>query len=130
MVSTVVWLIRNLCQGNPGPDIRLVSQAIQPTVALLQRKNELSEDVLVDAAWAMAFLSNGENSRIGAVMANGSTRVLVSLLDESPSTRLLKPVLRCLCNFVTATDEQTQEVIDAGILKHVSGLLLNKEVWL
>ncbi len=120
LLGNVTWAISNLCRGKPAPDMALVAPAIEPLAALLHK--EVSVGVLVDAVWALSYLSDGPNERIERVMQTGVTAKLVEFLEDKTSL-LLIPTIRCLGNFVTGNDAQTQAVLDAGILNHLSELL-------
>ena len=124
LLGNVVWAISNLCRGKPSPDLRLVANCIPALCHLLLKKQELPVDVVVDTVWALSYLSDGENERIQMVMSTGVTPCLVQFLNDK-SSALLTPTIRCLGNFVTGNDEQTQAVLDAGIIDHLSELLAN-----
>jgi hypothetical protein len=72
-------------------------------------------DTLVDAAWALSYLSDGSNQHIQAVVEAGVCRRLVDLLTH-PSPQVQTPALRCIGNIVTGDDLQTQVVIASGAL--------------
>ncbi len=77
----------------------------------------------MDACWALSYLSDGDDSRIQAVMnAEGMTDKIVSLLAHECSS-VVTPAVRVLGNFVSGNDVQTQSVLNAGVLNHVSSLL-------
>ena len=125
LLGNVTWTVSNLCRGKPSPDLHLVGPAIQ-TLSMLITK-EVSNDVMVDAVWALSYLSDGDNDRIGRVMENNTVGTLIPFLENKTSS-LLTPTIRCLGNFVTGSDVQTQAVIDGGILTHMSELLDNPRV--
>jgi hypothetical protein len=105
----------------------LVGPAIEPLVGILHK--EVSTDILVDAVWALSYLSDGANERIERVMRSGVTKRLVQFL-ENKSSALLTPTIRCLGNFATGSDIQTDIVLEAGILQHLAELLDNPKVCL
>jgi len=72
-------------------------------------------DTLVDATWALSYLSDGSNDHIQAVIEAGVCRRLVDLLSHN-STSVQTPALRCIGNIVTGDDLQTQVVIASGAL--------------
>ena len=76
--------------------------------------------MLIDACWAISYLSDGSNDKIQAVIESGVCRRLVELLNHS-STSVQTPALRSVGNIVTGDDLQTQVVIASGAL---SALLL------
>lgn len=120
LLGNVTWTVANLCRGKPSPSIASVSPAMQPLADLLT--HDVSIDVLLDAVWGLSYLSDGDEYNIGRVMKTGVVSKLMEFM-ENKSSPLLTPTIRCLGNFVTGNDEQTQAVIDAGILKHLSSLL-------
>ncbi|CAG7851594.1 Importin subunit alpha-2 AltName: Full=Importin-1; AltName: Full=Karyopherin subunit alpha-2 [Serendipita indica DSM 11827] len=113
LVRNAIWTLSNLCRGkNPPPDWEIVSKAL-PLLA----KNIYSSDMdtLVDASWALSYLSDGSNQHIQAVVEAGVCRRLVDLLTH-PSPQVQTPALRCIGNIVTGDDLQTQVVIASGAL--------------
>ena len=88
---------------------------------------QVADDVIVDAIWALSYLADGENDRIQMVMDSGVTQTLVDRLSGT-NTALLTPLVRTLGNFVTGTDEQTQAVVDAGVLEDMLQLVEHSSV--
>ncbi|KAL3934169.1 MAG: hypothetical protein SGBAC_010054 [Bacillariaceae sp.] len=120
LLANVTWTVSNLCRAKPTPAFELVSPAIPYLADLLSK--DVSNETKIDASWALSYLSDGPNENIEAIMSTGVVHTFISFLTEHPSS-LLTPTLRCLGNFVTGSDEQTQAVIDAGILDHLCELL-------
>lgn len=125
LLNNVTWTVSNLCRGKPSPDLAYVEPLIAPLHQLLLQQTPT--DVMVDAVWALSYISDGPNERIECVMKTGVTSKLVEFLGDL-SSPLLTPTIRCLGNFVTGSDVQTQAVVDAGIIEYLNDLLEHPRV--
>lgn len=82
----------------------------------------LDDEILIDACWAISYLSDGSNDKIQAVIEAGIPRRLVELLMHA-STSVQTPALRSVGNIVTGDDIQTQVIINCGALPALLSLL-------
>ena len=73
------WAVSNLCRGRPLPDFDLVKKAI-PTLSRVMQE-EVDPEVLTDAAWAISYLSDGDENRIDMVIQTGIVPALVKHLE-------------------------------------------------
>ncbi|ORY94749.1 importin alpha subunit [Syncephalastrum racemosum] len=122
MLRNATWTLSNLCRGkSPSPDW----QAISPAISLLARLAcLLDEEILIDACWALSYLSDGGSNQIQAVVDSGVVPRLVELLQH-PAHAVQTPSLRTIGNIVTGDDRQTQVVIDNGAIPVLIDLLVS-----
>ncbi|GAW06070.1 karyopherin alpha [Lentinula edodes] len=120
MLRNATWTLSNFCRGkSPQPDWELISPALTVLTKLIY---SLDDEILIDACWAISYLSDGSNDKIQAVIESGVCRRLVELLMHN-STSVQTPALRSVGNIVTGDDLQTQVVIASGALPALLALL-------
>ncbi|KAL3417692.1 importin alpha subunit [Phlyctema vagabunda] len=120
MLRNATWTLSNFCRGKtPQPDWNTILPAL-PVLAKLVYS--LDDEVLIDACWAISYLSDGANDKIQAVIEAGIPRRLVELLMHA-STSVQTPALRSVGNIVTGDDVQTQVIINCGSLPALLSLL-------
>ncbi|MCJ1343594.1 Importin alpha subunit (Karyopherin alpha subunit) (Serine-rich RNA polymerase I suppressor protein) [Peltigera leucophlebia] len=120
MLRNATWTLSNFCRGKtPQPDWPTILPAL-PVLAKLVYS--LDDEVLIDACWAISYLSDGSNDKIQAVIEAGIPRRLVELLTHA-STSVQTPALRSVGNIVTGDDIQTQVIINSGALSALLTLL-------
>lgn len=120
MLRNATWTLSNFCRGkNPQPEWELVSPALTVLSKLIYSHDD---EVLIDACWAVSYLSDGANEKIQACIESGLCRRLVDLLNHK-STAVQTPALRSVGNIVTGDDLQTQVVIASGALPSLLSLL-------
>lgn len=136
MLRNATWTLSNFCRGKtPQPDwttVRLSpardytvtkrSQILPALPVLAKLVYSLDDEVLIDACWAISYLSDGANDKIQAVIEAGIPRRLVELLTHG-STSVQTPALRSVGNIVTGDDVQTQIIINCGALPALLSLL-------
>jgi importin subunit alpha-6/7 len=140
MLRNATWTLSNFCRGKtPQPDWQTVSRVclllvaskpitdpfiqIAPALPVLAKLvYSLDDEVLIDACWAISYLSDGSNDKIQAVIEAGIPRRLVELLMHA-STSVQTPALRSVGNIVTGDDVQTQVIINCGALPALLALL-------
>lgn len=120
LVRNAVWTISNFARGKPAPPFHLVRGCLPDLARLLYATDE---QILIDACWALSYLSDGDNMKIQAVMeAEIGLRVVELLLH--PSVGVQTPALRVVGNIVTGDDIQTQCMINFQVLPRLKTLLL------
>lgn len=124
MLRNATWTLSNFCRGKtPQPDWHTIQPAL-PVLAKLVYM--LDDEVLIDACWAISYLSDGSNDKIQAVIEAGIPRRLVELLMHA-STSVQTPALRSVGNIVTGDDVQTQVIINCGSLAALLSLLSSQK---
>ncbi|MCO5576267.1 hypothetical protein L7F22_030076 [Adiantum nelumboides] len=119
MLRNATWTLSNFCRGKPPPPFEQTKVALPALERLIHSSDE---DVLIDACWALSYLSDGTNDKIQAVIDAGVCRRLVELLFH-PSPSVLIPALRTVGNIVTGDDAQTQVMINNQVLPCLLSLL-------
>ncbi|EFR00420.1 importin subunit alpha-1 [Nannizzia gypsea CBS 118893] len=120
MLRNATWTLSNFCRGKtPQPDWPTIAPALPILAKLIYM---LDDEVLIDACWAISYLSDGPNDKIQAVIEAGIPRRLVELLMHA-STSVQTPALRSVGNIVTGDDIQTQVIINCGALTALLSLL-------
>ncbi|KAJ5670372.1 armadillo-type protein [Penicillium maclennaniae] len=120
MLRNATWTLSNFCRGKtPQPDWNTIAPALPVLAKLIYM---LDDEVLIDACWAISYLSDGANDKIQAVIEAGIPRRLVELLMHA-STSVQTPALRSVGNIVTGDDVQTQVIINCGSLPALLSLL-------
>ncbi|KAI9757553.1 MAG: Importin alpha subunit (Karyopherin alpha subunit) (Serine-rich RNA polymerase I suppressor protein) [Lichina confinis] len=120
MLRNATWTLSNFCRGKtPQPDWPTISPALPVLSKLVY---SLDDEVLIDACWAISYLSDGSNDKIQAVIEAGIPRRLVELLMHA-STSVQTPALRSVGNIVTGDDVQTQVIINCGALPALLSML-------
>ncbi len=136
MLRNATWTLSNFCRGKtPQPDWQTVCSLPRSTIhfwltfqispalpVLAKLVYSLDDEVLIDACWAISYLSDGSNDKIQAVIEAGIPRRLVELLMHA-STSVQTPALRSVGNIVTGDDVQTQVIINCGALPALLSLL-------
>ncbi|TAQ83822.1 hypothetical protein B7494_g7857 [Chlorociboria aeruginascens] len=121
MLRNATWTLSNFCRGKtPQPDWN--TQILPALPVLAKLVYSLDDEVLIDACWAISYLSDGANDKIQAVIEAGIPRRLVELLMHA-STSVQTPALRSVGNIVTGDDVQTQVIINCGALPALLSLL-------
>eukprot|EP01051_Picozoa_sp_SAG22_P003649 SAG22_NODE_180_length_16069_cov_5.323231_16_plen_354_part_00 len=103
MLRNATWTLSNLCKCKPQPDFAKVSPALSSLAHLIFSNDE---EILVDACWALSYLSDDTNDKIQAVIEAGVGRRLIEHLGH-PSPSVQTPALRAVGNIVTGDDLQT-----------------------
>lgn len=120
LLRNCTWSLSNFCRGKPQPNIATI-QAGLPVLGQLVTSNV--DQTTTDAAWALSYVSDGDDARIQHVVDLGVVPTLVQMLDCSKAITTVVPALRTLGNIVSGNDLQTGEVVKSGVLQMLAPLL-------
>jgi len=119
LTKNTTWAISNLCRGKPSPDWNQVCPALPILAQLLFSE---AEDLIGEAGWAVAYMSDGSAFAIEAILKANIVPRCVALLS-SRSSLIQASCVRVIGNILTGDDLQTQMVIDCGALPALGRLL-------
>lgn len=119
MQRNAVWTVSNLCRGKPAPPFIAIQDAIPVLSSLIRAEDE---QVVIDACWAVSYVSDGDPERIQSVLANNIAPRIIELLLH-PNSLVQTPALRVIGNIVTGNDQQTQYMISLGVLPQIANIL-------
>lgn len=120
LLRNCTWTLSNFCRGKPQPKFKLIQNAIPILAAILNSCGD--ESTLVDACWAMSYLSDGSDDQIQCVIEHNIIPVLIKMLT-CDKVAFIVPALRTLGNIVSGNDKQTQAVIDHNVVPAILPLL-------
>lgn len=118
-IRTGVWSLSNLCRGKPRPAFSLVAPAIPYLATVLSYSTD--HDTLSDACWALDGLSE-HPAGVTAVNSHQIVPLLCRCLAH-PELIVQRPALRVIGQIAAGDTEQTQEIIDNGVLGPLKNLL-------
>ncbi|XP_055388540.1 uncharacterized protein LOC129617192 [Condylostylus longicornis] len=116
---TGMWSLSNLCRGKPRPKFQLVSPAVPYLSQVLHSSSD--DDTLSDACWALDGLSEHPTG-IATMLSHSVVPILCRLLSHRELV-VQRPALRVIGQIAAGDTEQTQEVIDHGVLFNLKVLL-------
>ena len=120
LLRNCTWTLSNMCRGKPQPPLEILAPALPILAGILFQNKDI--ETMVDATWALSYISDGANARIQAVVDTGVVPYLTNIL-RSDNVQAVVPSLRTLGNIVSGDDQQTQCVLDANVLTALVPLL-------
>ncbi|EFA77535.1 putative importin subunit alpha C [Heterostelium album PN500] len=129
----LIWTVSNLCRGKPKPSLALVGEAL-PVIANIIA-TEVDREMMVDALWAMSYLSDATNEDIYEIIKTGVVPRIVQLLNIDEIS-VLVPSLRTFGNLVTGDDKSTLYVLSMNpfpalkkLLQSPKNAIIKETVW-
>jgi hypothetical protein len=120
LMRNCTWTLSNFCRGKPQPPLQKLLPALPALTHLLAKSND--PDTIVDACWALSYISDGDNDRILAVVQQNIVPTLITMMDSDQTNQII-PALRTIGNIVSGCDQCTQAVVNGGFLPAAAQLL-------
>ena len=121
-VETMLWLLSNMCRGQPPPPLGLSHQVLLLAPFFLTSP---SPSVVATIAWALAYITQSGDALILRKLMNiGAAPTLVGLLACEKDTVII-PSLRTIGSVLAGDDDLTQSLLDLGLIEKLSTLLTN-----
>lgn len=124
LLRNCTWSLSNFCRGKPAPSLDVIRQALPVLAAICTTCSD--QETIVDATWALSYMSDGDNERIQEVVNVNLIPSFLKMLTSGVNSIVI-PALRTLGNIVSGSDSQTQAVVDAGVLPALVGLLTHNK---
>jgi importin subunit alpha-6/7 len=108
-----------LCRGKPPPGYHFIVPCINTLYKLLSCNDY---ETLSDASWAVCYISDDSENFVSLLISSGIVQYLSNNLAVRNDT-IQTPSLRAIGNIVSGNEEQTQAVMDCGVLSIFQDLL-------
>jgi len=68
LLRNCTWSLSNFCRGKPQPPLSAVASALPVLGSLINcfSTGSIDQETLVDAAWALSYISDGDDVKIQA----------------------------------------------------------------
>eukprot|EP01084_Bolivina_argentea_P194481 333685_1 len=114
------WTLSNITRGKPKPDTNYIQLILEGSAILLEYDDD---EILSNVCWEFSYISQDDANTI---ISSGLAPKLISLLEHS-SANVRHPCLRAIGNILAeATDEQTDIMINFGLLQKLKNNLLSE----
>jgi len=125
LIRNVVWTLCNFCRGSPNVDWKILLDIIRGLGMVLQADDT---EILQDALWGIQYaadvdgLDQQKHERFSILHSDGALQRIVKLVGHR-SWHVQHPAVRAIGSLLTGTDEQTQTMLDLGVLPQLNGIL-------
>jgi importin subunit alpha-1 len=135
LLRNCTWTLSNFCRGKPQAPYNIIAPALPILGQLIT--SEYDQEAMTDATWALSYLSDGDDTRIQAIVdLPGIIPSLIKMISSNIPT-LIIPALRTLGNIVSGNDKQTQSVLNessslpalTALLSHAKKSIRKETCW-
>jgi len=121
LMRQVAWLCSNLMRGkSPRPAVEFLEEGASWMGRLL---DYCDHEVVRDSVWALSYIADGNDKQIELLACQTEVveKVMALLGHAERTTRT--PALRMIGNIGSGSEDQTQLIVDLGVLEHLPTLL-------
>lgn len=116
MMPTVLWTIRNICEGGTI----LKESTLVTLIRLLRRLTRFkkSDENIIEILWILSYITDGDTNQVKKLI---ESKILDFILQSSSSqnTKISIPALRALGNIAAGPIDQCEILLSKSILEFV-----------
>ena len=104
---------------------------IKPIISPLIRTFSLikdNEDFLNESTWLLGIISDRYNKSRDEIIQSGIISVIINLIENSNSKYIILCSLRIIGNMISGNANQTQEILDLGVLNVLKKTLFHEKL--
>lgn len=122
IIAKMVWLLSNMCRGQPLPSESFVN-SLFPVISIGIGMD--MEEIQADICWICSYITDNHRANINEIL---NMRLVPRLLELmlSPNAKVQVPALRTVGNISAGDAGQTQELIVNGVLDKLSVVLTSR----
>jgi hypothetical protein len=126
-LRNAAWAMMNLTRDKPAPAFEDTA-AFLPCLARLLSIKKDDTTIVNDVCWALAYLTDGGDSRIQRIVECGLHVPIVPLMRHKDGS-IFNPAIRTISNLMTASHPTyTQSVLDLGALEALFDILTREDM--
>lgn len=113
-----VWSLSNICRHKPALKLEVIKPALPVIDDLLKKLTK--DECLFDICWMLNYLTNDSDENIQAVLDTIDLQPVFKLID---TPKCLASALAIMGNIATGTDEQTEKLVQLGLVGYLVKLI-------
>jgi importin subunit alpha-1 len=125
LIKHCVWSISNFCRSKPAPAYDLMKLALDLVIKSVYKLDK-DYEFLVDACWILSYMTEHHKKSIRKILDLNVMSKILTFLDY-PMVYIQLPCLRIIGNIVSGNAQQTQSIIDAGVLNYLKKTIFHEK---